>query len=116
MGTELNERNPIVPPAAADRVGFARLTSMAFGGADLGPLRDDLISKLLGGTASAGEGLDLSLILQLMGEKQMGMKIQAEVLSLHQLFRSPCALERPKLRVLALAAATDMGGNTPIEF
>jgi len=44
------------------------------------------------------------------------MAIQAEVLGFHQLFRSPCALEKPKLRVLALAAAIDMGGNTPIEF
>ena len=42
--------------------------------------------------------------------------MQDEVLSFHQLFRSPCSLEKPKLRVLALAAAMDMGGNTPIEF
>jgi hypothetical protein len=32
------------------------------------------------------------------------------------LFRSPCLATSPKLRVLALAAAIDMGGNTPIEF
>lgn len=38
------------------------------------------------------------------------------MLAFHQLYRSPCALEKPKLRVLALAAAIDMGGNTPIEF
>jgi hypothetical protein len=44
------------------------------------------------------------------------MAIQAEVLAFHQLFRSPCSAEKPKLRVLALAAAMDMGGNTPIEF
>jgi hypothetical protein len=44
------------------------------------------------------------------------MAIQAEVLAYHQLYRSPCSSEAPKLRVLALAAAIDMGGNTPIEF
>ena len=44
------------------------------------------------------------------------MAIQAEVLAFHQLFRSPCSAAKPKLRVLALAAAIDMGGNTPIEF
>jgi hypothetical protein len=38
------------------------------------------------------------------------------VLAHHRLFRSPCASERPCLRVLALAAAIDMGGNTPIDF
>lgn len=106
-------------PAAdpwADRIGFARLTRMAFGGADLRPLRDEIVSKIANGTAAAGEGLDLSLIAQLLGEKQAGLAIQAEVLAFHQLFRSPCSAAQPKLRVLALAAAMDMGGNTPIEF
>ena len=103
-------------PFCADRIGFARLTAMAFNGIDLRPLRDELITKVVGGTAGPGEGLDLSLIAQLLGEKQTGLSIQAEVLGFHQLFRSPCSAEPPKLRVLALAAAIDMGGNTPIEF
>ncbi|MGO8908794.1 MAG: ATP-grasp domain-containing protein [Bradyrhizobium sp.] len=101
---------------SADRIGFARLTTMAFEGADLRPLRDELFSKLAAGTADAGEGLDLSLITQLLGDRQAGIAIQAEVLAFHQLYRSPCSSEKPKLRVLALAAAIDMGGNTPIEF
>jgi hypothetical protein len=103
-------------PFCADRIGFARLTAMAFNGVDLRPLRDELIAKVVGGTAGPGEGLDLSLIAQLLGEKGTGLSIQAEVLGFHQLFRSPCSAEPPKLRVLALAAAIDMGGNTPIEF
>src|SRR6202521_4266605 len=101
---------------SAERIGFARLTTMAFEGADLRPLRDQLIGRLADGTAEAGEGLDLSLIAQLLGDKQTGMAIQAEVLAFHQLYRSPCSSQQPKLRVLALAAAIDMGGNTPIEF
>jgi hypothetical protein len=101
---------------SAERIGFARLTRMAFEGIDLRPLRDQLVGRLANGTASAGEGLDLSLITQLLGDKQAGMTIQAEVLAFHQLYRSPCSSEKPKLRVLALAAAIDMGGNTPIEF
>lgn len=100
----------------ADRIGFARLTTMAFNGADLRPMRDEIMAKIALGTVDAGEGLDLSLIAQLLGDKQMGLAVQDEVLAFHQLFRSPCSLEKPKLRVLALAAAMDMGGNTPIEF
>jgi hypothetical protein len=98
-----------------ERIGFARLTTMAFEGADLRPLRDELISKVAAGTLEAGEGLDLSLIMQLLGDKPTGMAIQEEVLAVHQLYRSPGSSES-KLRVLALAAAIDMGGNTPIEF
>src|SRR6202165_3738147 len=106
---------PVQYPSA-DRIGFAKLTTMAFGGTDLRPLRDELISRIAGGTAGAGEGLDLSLITQLLGDRQTGIAIQAEVLAFHRLFRSPCLSEKPQLRVLALAAAIDMGGNTPIEF
>jgi len=52
----------------------------------------------------------------LLGDKQAGLAIQHEILNSHQLFRSPCLTRQPRLRVLALAAATDMGSNTPIEF
>ena len=116
MALESTEAAGLAGYPCADRIGFARLTTMAFGGTDLRPLRDQLISKVVAGTAGAGEGLDLSLIAQLLGDKPTGMAIQAEVLAFHQLFRSPCSAEKPSLRVLALAAAMDMGGNTPIEF
>src|SRR5215469_8354269 len=117
MATDLNERNDIAPaPAASHRVGLAIISTLAFCGADLRPLRDELVARLSDGTASAGDGLDLSLVVQILGDKQAGMEIQAQVLAFHQLFRMPCRYKQPKLRVLALAAAIDMGGNTPIEF
>jgi glutathione synthase/RimK-type ligase-like ATP-grasp enzyme len=100
----------------ADRIGVAQLARMSAGGVDLHPLWQALITKLIDGTIAPGEGLDLSLIAQLLGDQEAGLAIQQEILSSHQLYRSPCAAKMPRLRVLALAAATDMGGNTPIEF
>lgn len=105
-----------VQDRAADRIGVARLARMQAGGTDLRPLWQTLIKKLIDGTLQAGEGLDLALIAQLLGDKPAGLAIQDQVLATHQLFRLPCALAKPRLRVLALAAATDMGSNTPIEF
>lgn len=102
--------------APADRIGVAQLARMSARGLDLRPLWQVLINKLLDGTIAPGEGLDLSLIAQLLGDKETGLAIQQEILLSHQLYRSPCATKLPPLRVLALAAATDMGGNTPIEF
>ncbi len=100
----------------AERMGVARLTRMQVSGIDLRPLWQTLITKLIDGTVEAGEGLDLSLIVQLLGDKQVGLAIQDSILASHQLFRLPCARATPRLRVLALAAATDMGSNTPVEF
>jgi hypothetical protein len=102
--------------ACADRIGMAKLAKKAFDGHDLRPQWAELIAKLLNGTAEAGEGIDLALIAQLLGDKEAGLAIQQEVLRSHQLYRSPCTTKNPRLRVLALAAATDMGSNTPIEF
>ena len=90
---------------------------MAVTGVDLHPLWRELIAKLIAGTIEAGEGLDLSLIAQLLGDKQTGLAIQDEMLVFHQLFRSPCAAPNdPACACLRLAAAIDMGSNTPIEF
>ena len=103
-------------PRCAEHIGLARLTRAYEAGHDLRPLWRRLIARLLDGSIEAGEGLDLSLIAQLLGDKEAGLAIQNAILSSHQLFRSPCAAKPPRLRVLALAAATDMGSNTPIEF
>lgn len=89
---------------------------MAVAGIDLRPLWQKLIVRLIDGTIEPGEGLDLSLIAQLLGDKKAGLAIQDHILASHRLFRSPCAAAKPRLRVLALAAATDIGSNTPIEF
>ncbi len=116
MQPDLHERTGATGLPYADRIGMAKLAKMAFDGKDLRLLWRDLIEKLVDGRAEAGEGLDLALIAQLLGDKQAGLAIQDEVLKSHQLFRPPCASKQPRLRVLALAAATDMGSNTPIEF
>jgi hypothetical protein len=115
MSTDMHRTQADSQPAA-DRIGFALLTKMAFDGENLYPLWQSLMQKVDAGTSTAGEQLDLALITQLFGHKQAGLSVQTETLKQHQLYRSPCASTHPRLRVLALAADIDMGGNTPIEF
>src|SRR4029077_2977800 len=108
MVAKKNEPNRTVHAAAADRIGFAKLTRMAFDGIDLHPLWQSLMGQVANGTAEAGVALDLSLIAQLLGEKQTGLLIQAEALSFHRLYRSPCSTAQPGLRVLAPPPATTL--------
>ena len=116
MKPSLLELSDAARQGCADRIGIAKLAKLAFDGKDIRSIWRELMARLLDGTANAGEGLDLSLLAQLLGDKQAGLAIQHEVLLAHQLFRTPCASKSPRLRVLALAGATDMGSNTPIEF
>jgi glutathione synthase/RimK-type ligase-like ATP-grasp enzyme len=64
----------------------------------------------------AGMGMDLSVIAQLRGDKPTGLAIQRDSLNLHQLFATGATPGASTLRVLALATASDMGANTPIDF
>jgi glutathione synthase/RimK-type ligase-like ATP-grasp enzyme len=98
------------------RMGVAELTRMAFDGEDLRPLWHQLMNRATDDAAGSGMGMDLSIIAQLLGDQATGLAIQRETLALNRLYRSPCAHPRPRLRVLALAAVMDIGGNTPLEF
>ena len=98
------------------RIGMAKLAKLAFDGGDLRPMWAELSGRLLDGKSDAGEAIDLSLIAQLLGQKDAGLALQYDVLLSHRLFRLPCRTATPTMQVLALAAATDMGSNTPIEF
>lgn len=98
------------------RMGVAQLTQMAFERKDIRSLWHELMDKATDDVAGSGMGMDLSVIAQLLGDKQTGLAIQNEMLALQRLYRSPCATGRPGLRVLALAAVMDIGGNTPLEF
>jgi hypothetical protein len=98
------------------RMGVAELTRMAFDGKDLRPLWHEMMEKATDDVAGSGLGMDLSVISQLLGDQPTGLAIQNDTLALNTLYRSPCAADRPRLRILALAAVTDIGGNTPLEF
>jgi hypothetical protein len=94
-----------------DRIGMAKLAKLAFDGADLRPMWAEVSARLLNGEADAGEGIDLSLVAQLLGHKETGLSIQQEVLASRRLFRLPCLSQTPRMRVLALAAASDDCGD-----
>jgi len=97
-------------------LGIAKLSKLAFDGVDLGPLHSALVDKYIFEPDNAAALMDLSTIEQLFGNEQDGVARQGEALRLRQLYRSPCALETPALRLLALAAPGDVGNNTPLEF
>ena len=72
------------------------------------------MEKVTDDRAGSGMGMDLSVIAQLRGDKETGLAIQRDSLKLHQTFRAGPG--KPGLRLLALAAASDIGANTPLEF
>jgi len=100
----------------APRIGVGTLIRQAFEGSDLKRIWADLMAAVKDETAGPGTALDLSIVAQLMGDQATGLAIQAAVLREHRVYWSRRASGTPPLRLLAFAAALDLGGNTPIDF
>jgi len=109
-------RVPLAGELPPVRIGVAALTRMSFLGMDLAPLWHSLLEKVALNQDRAASVMDLSVIAQLLGDQKSGLELQAGALATERFYRSPCVAAHPKLRVLALAAPTDIGGNTPLEF
>ena len=97
---------------STDRIGVARLLKYAFDGNDLVPLHAELLADV----SDPGAAMDLSVIEQVCGNLDRGLELQRQALGTQVLYRSPGSVQPPRVRVLALAAPLDVGGNTPIEF
>ncbi|WP_220789687.1 ATP-grasp domain-containing protein [Gluconacetobacter johannae] len=95
-----------------DRIGIAPLVRAAMQGRDISSIHETLKAR----RNEPGAAMDLAVIEQISGNRALGLQIQDEALAQCQCYRISGAPAHPRMRVLALAAPLDIGGNTPIEF
>ena len=99
-----------------ERMGVATLTRMGFNRQDLTQVATKLMVALARDPTNASVLMDLSTIEQLKGNQKGGLHFQAAALSHCQLYKTQTSTRQAKLKLLALAAPVQMGGNTPIDF
>lgn len=97
-------------------IGLAPLMAMAFSGVDLAPLGARLIERAGSAAGDANALMDLSTILQLRGNKDVGLATQDQALQVQQLYRRPALGSSAAIRLLAIMAPGDLMANTPLEF
>jgi hypothetical protein len=97
-------------------IGLARLARMAFAGADLEPLKAHLLDRLAHNENDANALMDLSTVLQLMGQRQLGISVQALALDIQQLYRLRCSADSVGVRLLAILSPGDLAENNALEF
>jgi hypothetical protein len=97
-------------------LGVARLSRMAFDGVDLNPVWHDLLRRFVYEPKDAAALMDLSVVEQIFGNRELGIAHQARALEIQRVYPSRCATPSPSLRVLAFAAPGDVGANAPLEF
>lgn len=99
--------------------GLAKLARMAFAGTDLGPLKARLLGRLAHDGNDANALMDLSTVLQLMGQRQAGLSVQALALDIQPLYRlhaSAGSADSAGIRLLAILGPGDLAENNALEF
>jgi hypothetical protein len=97
------------------RMGMAKIVRLSTEGKKLTTLWSALVDDT-DEVTMPGRGMDLSVLAQLRGDQALGLKIQDDMLRTQQIYSIRQAPNPTGLRVLALAAASDIGSNTPIDF
>ena len=109
---DFSARRPANP---APSLGMAFLGRRFFEGQGVAEVWDALVARLTADPSDAGAMLDLSTLLQMRGERDKGLDLQAAALATCRLYRTSHGSGRG-LRVLAFAIAGDLMTNTPIDF
>ncbi len=105
--------SPMSGPAVT--AGLADLARLVFEGRDVQPSFDALLARATATPADVGAMLDLSMLLQLAGQRDQGLALQADALARQRHYRKQLGSgEGPRL--LALVAAGDLMASTPVEF
>ncbi len=103
-------------PAPDTLIGLRHLLRAAHQNEDLRPLGAELIQHLESHPDDANALMDLSLVLQLIGDHALAMTMQAEALRARQLYHLPTLRDGAvRLRVLAIMVSGDLMANTPLE-
>lgn len=97
-------------------IGLAPLMRQAFSGIDLRPFGTRLIERAKAYPRDANTLMDLSTVLQLIGNRDIGLATQAQALKLQQHYRLATATKPATMRLLAIVAGGDLMANTPVEF
>jgi hypothetical protein len=96
-------------------LGLARLARVIYHGEDRGAIVASLASRISANAEDAAALMDLSTIVQLTGEREKGLAIQAVALDIARVYRCVHG-SGSGLRVLALCAPGDFMANTPLDF
>ena len=100
----------------APLIGVAPLMRRAFLNEDLAPLGAALLARAQENPTDANAWLDCSTVLQLTGERDLALAVQAQAIAIQAMYCLQAQRAGPGLRLLVILGPGDLMANTPIEF
>ncbi len=96
-------------------LGLAPFLRANIGGIDLQPLGQQMLEEAGRETANAPLWMNLSVVLQCLGQRDVGLSVQNLALQQQRIFRLTAAEQPARLRLLLLSVAGDISANTPLD-
>lgn len=96
-------------------VGLAPFLRLSTAGHDLRPIAQDLLAQANQQQDNPDLWMNLATAFFSIGQRDVGLSIQQQALSMKRVYRLPSLNQPPKLRVLMLMAAGDLTENIPLD-
>jgi glutathione synthase/RimK-type ligase-like ATP-grasp enzyme len=95
--------------------GMAPFLRMSIAGVDMRPLAQAMLAQAGAEPDNAALWLTLSTLMLAIGQRDSGLAIQGQALSMARTYRIPAASQPPRLTVLVLMTDGELSANTPLE-
>ncbi len=96
-------------------LGLAPFLRDSIAGKDLRTVGAGLLAQLSEAPTDASLLMNLSLAMQCIGQRDLGLTFQNEALSIKRIYHLPAREQPARLRLLMLMVPGDIAANTPME-
>lgn len=96
-------------------LGLAPFLRVSVTGGDLAPLARDLLAETEARPDDANLWMNLSTLMLCLGQRELGLSMQAQALALQRNYHLPAARQPAAFRLLMLMAPGDLAANTPLD-
>jgi glutathione synthase/RimK-type ligase-like ATP-grasp enzyme len=100
---------------ATQYLGLAPFLRMSIAGTDLQPIGQEMLARAGNDVEDANLWMNLSILLQCLGQRDLGLAVQAQALALKRIYHLAASEQPAKLRLLMLMVPGDLAANTPLE-
>ncbi len=96
-------------------LGLAPFLRTSIASGDSRPIAQDMLALAGERGDDANLWMNLSLVMQCLGQRELGLEIQAQALAMRRIYSLPAAVQPARARVLMLMVPGDLAANTPLE-
>jgi phosphoserine aminotransferase len=111
--TDLNAM--LTGPQGLEYLGLAPFLRASIAGKDLRSVTRQMLQLLERDARNPKLLMNLSIAMQCLNEKEIGLAFQKEALAIEQTYTLPAGAASPRIRLLMLATDGDIQSNTPLE-